>query len=340
MEVHPPPVQMVQLLSGFQVSQALYVAAKVGVADRLVDGPMTVDHLAANLECDPLALSRLLRTLASLGVFTEVEAGTYGLTPLGATLVSGGDGSMRDLALMWMETHYEPFAGLLDTVRSGRCAATTHYGQPFFSWLADQPEQVDRFSRAMANLTNGIKAGAIAAYTFPDSAHMVDVGGADGALLAKVLASAPHATGIVFDLPHVVAEAAPTLKSYGLGDRLTSAGGDFFEAVPSGADVYLLSMVLHDWNDRDAIRLLANIRDAAAPGARVVALELVMPAGDQPHMAKMIDLTMLGMLNGRERTDAEMTTLFERAGLIYDRVVPTPTPISIIEARVPQEASA
>jgi hypothetical protein len=326
---------MVQLLSGFQVSQALYVAAKLGVADRLVEGPVPVERLASDLDCNPLALSRLMRTLASLGVFSEVEAAAYGLTPLGATLVSGAEGSMRDLALMWMETHYEPFAGLLETVRSGESAATAYYGRPFFSWLADQPEQVHRFSRAMANLTNGIKAGAIASYAFPESATIVDVGGADGALLAKVLESTPHATGIVFDLPHVVADAAPTLQSYGLGDRLTSAGGDFFEAVPAGADVYLLSMVLHDWNDQDAIRLLGNIRDAAAPNAQVLAFELVMPTGDQPHMSKMIDLTMLGMLDGRERTNSEMQSLFERAGLAYNRVVPTPTPISIIEARVP-----
>jgi hypothetical protein len=326
---------MVQLLSGFQVSQALYVAAKIGVADRLADGPVAVEQLASDLDADPLALSRLLRTLGALGVFSEADPGAYGLTPLGATLVSDREGSMRDLALMWMETHYAPFAGLLETVRTGDCAATEHYGQPFFSWLADQPEQVDRFSRAMANLTDGIKAGAIASYAFPQSGAIVDVGGADGALLARVLESAPAATGVVFDLPHVVAEAAPTLKSYGLGDRMTSEGGDFFEAVPAGGDAYLLSMVLHDWNDLDATRLLSNIRDAAAPGARVLAFELVMPPGDQPHMSKMIDLTMLGMLNGRERTETEMRSLFEGAGLIYDGTVPTPTPISIIEARVP-----
>ena len=325
---------MIQLLSGFQVSQALYVAAKIGVADRLVDGPLPVERLAVDLDCDPLALARLLRTLASLGVFTEAEPGAYGLTPLGTTLVRDSQGSMRDLAVMWMETHYSPFAGLLDTVRSGRCAATEHYGRPFFTWLAEQPEQVDRFSRAMANLTDGIKAGAIAGYTFPEARTIVDVGGADGALLSKVLESVPHAKGIVFDLPHVVAEAAPTLKSYSVGDRITSAAGDFFEAVPAGADVYLLSMVLHDWNDHDATRLLTNIRNAAAPGARVLAFELVMPTGDQPHMSKMIDLTMLGMLNGRERTDSEMKTLFEAAGLLYDGVVPSPTPVSIVEARV------
>lgn len=187
----------------------------------------------------------------------------------------------------------------------------------------------------MANLTNGIKAGAISSYTFPDSATIVDVGGADGALLAKVLQTTENSNGIVFDLPHVITEAAPTIKGYGLGERLTSAGGDFFETVPADGDVYLLSMVLHDWNDDDATRLLANIGDKAASGAQVLAFELVMPAGDQPHMSKMIDLTMLGMLNGRERTDSEMKALFEGAGLTYDSVVPTPTPISIVKARVP-----
>ncbi len=335
MEAHPPPVQMIQLLSGFQVSQALYVAASIGVADLLVDGPLPADRLATDLNCDPTALSRLLRTLASLGVFTETDAGTFGLTPLGATLVSGGEGSMRDLALMWMETHYLPFAGLLDTVRTGTCAATEYYQQPFFSWLSTQPDQVDRFSRAMANLTDGIKAGAIASYAFPQSGTIVDVGGADGALLSLALQSAPDTTGIVFDLPHVIDRAESTLKSYGLDDRMTAQSGDFFEAVPEGADAYLLSMVLHDWNDADAHRLLTSIRQAAVPGSRVLAFELVMPTGDQPHMSKMIDLTMLGMLTGRERTDAEMQRLFEGAGFTYEGVVSSPTPISIIEASVP-----
>lgn len=159
-------------------------------------------------------------------------------------------------------------------------------------------------------------------------------GGADGALLAKVIEQTPDTTGIVFDLPHVVAEAEATVKSYDLGDRLTTEAGNFFDSVPTGGDTYLLSLVLHDWNDADATRLLSNVRSAAAPGARILAFELVMPASDEPHMSKMIDLTMLGMLEGRERTDTEMRTLFEGAGLTYDGVSATPTPISIVEARV------
>lgn len=335
MEAHPPPVQMVQLLAGFQMSQALYVAAKIGVADAMVDGPVPLDQLASKVDANPLALSRLLRTLSSLGVFSETEPGTFGLTPLGGTLVSDQPGSMRDLALMWMETHYAPFGGLLGTVRTGDCAATEHYERPFFSWLGDQPEQVDRFSRAMANLTNGIKAGAIASYDFSGAGTIVDLGAADGALLANIISTTSDTTGIAFDLPHVVAEAAATVQGYGLGERLTTQAGNFFDAVPGGADTYVLSMVLHDWNDADATRLLGNIRTAAAPGARVLAFELVIPAGNGPHMSKMIDLTMLAMMNGRERTDAEMRALFEGEGFVYEATVATPTPISIIEARVP-----
>jgi len=335
MEAHPPPVQMVQMLAGFQVSQALYVAAKIGVADVMVDGAAPLDQLASKVGADPVALSRLLRTLSSLGVFTETPPDTFGLTPLGSTLVSDQPGSMRDLALMWMETHYAPFAGLLGTIRTGECAATEHYGQPFFSFLADQPEQVDRFSRAMANLTGGIKAGAVASYDFSGAGKIVDLGAADGALLANIISTTPDTTGIAFDLPHVVAEATATVKGYGLGDRLTTQAGSFFDAVPGGADTYLLSMVLHDWNDADATRLLTNICAAAEPGTRVLAFELVMPANSEPHMSKMIDLTMLGMLDGRERTDAELRALFESTGFIYDATVTTPTPISIIEAHVP-----
>jgi len=195
---------------------------------------------------------------------------------------------MRDLAITWMETHYQPFGGLRDTIRTGRCAATEFYGEPFFGWLSGQPEQIARFSRAMGNLTSGIKL------------HAID----------------PEATGVVFDLPHVVAEAEHRLPGYGLGDRLGLAAGDFFSAVPPGADTYLLSMILHDWSDAEARQLLATIKAAAPAGARLAAFELVVPDGDTPHMAKMIDLTML----------------LEDAGFKFEGISATPTPVSVIAA--------
>ncbi len=334
MDDHPPAVQMVQLLAGFQVSQALYVAAKLSIADELLAGPRSAESLATAVGADVQSLRRLMRTLSSLGVFRQTDSGEFEVTPLGATLADGTPGSMRDLALMWMETHYEPFGGLLEGVRRGECAATTVYGKPFFPWLAEQPDQVERFSRAMANLTNGIKAGAIASYDFSGAGRIVDLGAADGAVLARILTATPGTEGIAFDLPHVVEQAQAHAGRDDLGDRLRFEPGNFFDAVPTGADTYLMSMVLHDWDDQDATRLLSNIASAAPPGARVLAFELVNPADDTPHMAKMIDLTMLAITDGRERTEDEHRRIFEAAGLTYTGALTTPTPISILNATV------
>jgi hypothetical protein len=334
MEDAPPPIQMIQLLSGFQISQALYVVAKLGAADQMVSGPRPIAEIAEAVDADASALGRLLRTLASFGVFTEPEPGTFALTPLGRTLASDEPGSMRDMALMWMETHYAPFSRLVDTVKTTITAADAHYGEPFFDWLSKYPEQVSRFTGAMANVTNGIKGGAVAAYDFNGSGLIMDIGAADGALLAQILAAAPSTSGIAFDLPHVITEASAAIKGHGFGDRLRAEEGNFFEAVPTGADTYLLSLVLHDWDDDRASLILENIRKAAKPGATVLALEPVMPTGDDPHMSKMLDLTMLAMTGGRERTQDEHRQLFERAGLRYQRIVPTPTPLTFVVATV------
>jgi hypothetical protein len=334
MDKPPPPVQMVQLLAGFQVSQGLYVAAKLGVADVLADGPRSIEDLAVAVSADPAALGRLVRILASMGVFALEPDGRYALGELGPTLVSTGPASMHGLALMWMETHYGPFAGLLDGVRSGTSAATTAYGMPFFEWLSGNPDQVDRFSQAMANLTTGIKLGAISSHDFTSAGKVVDIGGADGTLLNHVLNAAPAASGIVFDLPHVIAAAESTVQGYGLGDRLSLVAGDFFDAVPGDADTYVCSMILHDWDDEHVTKILDNVKAVARPGARFVAFELVLPEAPLPHMAQMIDLTMLGMLDGRERKAAEFKELFERSGFTFAGVTETPTPMSIIEAVV------
>jgi hypothetical protein len=236
---------------------------------------------------------------------------------------------------MWMQTHYAPFGGLLETVRTGEAAATRHYGKPFFAWLGENPEHVERFTTAMANLTEGVKYGAVDSYAFTGVSHLVDVGGADGTLLAHLLQRLPEATGVVYDLPHVVAAAEPTIKGFGLEDRLTAEAGDFFERVPAGGDCYLTAMILHDWDDESVVRILSRIREAAAPGAAIRCVEFVLPDGDQPHMAKMIDLTMLGMLTGRERRADEFAGLFERAGLRFEGIANSPTPMSIVEGRVP-----
>jgi ubiquinone/menaquinone biosynthesis C-methylase UbiE len=231
-----------------------------------------------------------------------------------------------------METHYAAFGMLLEGVRTGRPAASIHYGEPFFEWLSADPKQVRRFTGAMANLTHAVRLEAMSGYTLPAGERVADLGGADGSLLCALLQNEPTSRrGMVFDLPHVVPAAREHIRSRGLEGRIEAIGGDFFAEVPE-ADVYLVSMILHDWDDAECATLLRSVARAARPGARFVALEFVVPPGDAPHMSKMIDLTMLGMLTGRERSAEEYDAVFRSAGFVLDRIVDTCTPLSIIEA--------
>jgi len=336
MQAHelPPPVRMIELLGGFRISQALYAAAALGVADQLVAGPAPVELLADHTGAHAPSLHRLLRTLASVGVFTEPEPGVFALTPLGQTLTSGQPGSMRDLAIMWMETHYAPFADLLHTIRTGQPAAEQLYGQPFFSWLSHHPEQASRFTGAMANLTSGFKTAAITSLPLDGTHTIVDVGGADGTVLAAILAAHPHMRGVLFDLPHVITDAAETLARHGVEDRVDCVGGDFFESVPASGDAYLVSVVLHDWADQQAQHILANIAAAGGSGARLLMLEFVVPPGDTPHLSKMSDLSMLVMMGGKERTETEWRELLKGAGFTGIEIRQTSTPLSVIQATV------
>ena len=337
MQAHepPPPVRMVELLGGFRISQALYAAAALGVADQLVAGPAPVKALAERAGAHAPSLHRLLRTLASVGVFTEPEPGVFALTPLGQTLTSSQPGSMRDLAIMWMETHYAPFAELIHAVRTGRPAAEHLYGEPFFAWLSHHPEQASRFTGAMANLTSGgFKTAAIASLPLDGTRTIVDVGGADGTVLAAILAGHPHMRGVLFDLPHVITSAPRTLARHGVDDRVDCVGGDFFESVPAGGDAYLVSVVLHNWPDQQAQRILANIAAAGGSGARLLMIEFVVPPGDTPHLSKMSDLNMLAMLDGKERTETEWRELLTAADFTGIEIHQTSTPLSVIQATV------
>ena len=336
MQAHelPPPAQMILLLGGFRVSQALYAAAALGVADHLVAGPAAAEVLAERTGAHPPSLRRLLRTLASVGVFTEPEPGVFALTSLGQTLTSSQPGSMRDVAIMFMETHYAPFGDLLGTIRTGRPAAEHYYGEPFFAWLSHHPEQASRFTAAMANLTSGFKTAAIAALPLDGIHTIVDVGGADGTGLAAILAAHPHMRGVLFDLPHVITSAPETLARHGVDDRVDCVGGDFFESVPAGADAYLVSAVLHNWPDQQAQRIVANIAAAGGSGARLLMIEFVVPPGDTAHLSKISDLNMLAMLDGKERTETEWRELLTAADFTGIEIHQTGTPLSVIQATV------
>jgi hypothetical protein len=331
----PPSVRMFDLLYGFEVSQALFVAVKLDLATLLQAGPRSVEDLAAASGAQAGPLRRLLRVLASLGVFATVGPGTFALTPLGGTLASGTPGSMREVALMCMDLNYGSFGKLLDTLTTGTAGSEIYLGRQLFEWLADHPVEQGQFTGAMRNLAESLALRALSAYRLPAGDVVADIGGADGTILSFLLAGDPARRGILFDRPQVVPAASRLLAGRGLADRVSIVAGDFFEAVPA-ADVYVMSKILHDWDDESCRRLLASIATAARPGARLVVLEQVVPEGDQPHMSKLLDLTMLVMTGGKERTAAEFEELFASAGFRLDQIIQTPTPLPILEATLTQ----
>jgi SAM-dependent methyltransferase len=328
----PPPVQMIHLVGGYQISQAVYVVAKLGVADLIADGVTTSDELAAATGAVPQRLHRVLRTLASYGVFTPTAPRTWALTPLSETLRSDVPGSMRNFTLMWGEEHYRAFADLLGAVRSHRPAFDIGYGTDFWSYLAEHPESSEIFNAAMGNLSGQVHAAAVGAYDFSGLRHVVDVGGGHGFLLSLVLGRHPRLAGTLLELPQVLPGAEKTLADAGVLSRCTVVGGDFREDVPAGGDCYLLSLIIHDWDDEGCIRILRNIRRAIAPGGRLLIVDTVLPDGSEPHLGRMIDLTMMAIVTGQERTSGEFAELLATAGFRLERVVPTGAHTSVVEA--------
>jgi hypothetical protein len=230
-----------------------------------------------------------------------------------------------------METHYAPFGSLVHTARTGEVGATKFLGKPFFDWVNDSPYLSALQSTAMGDGGRAARGDLLAGYQLPEGETVADIGGADGAVLVELLAGRPERRGVVFDLPQVVVKATETLEAAGLSDRVTVVGGDFFDNVPA-ADVYVMSVVLHDWDDDSCVRILRNIAKAAAPGTQLSLVEMVVPEGDGPHFTKMIDLTMLAMLGGRERTETEWRAVLADGGFTLERIIAGSGVMSVIEA--------
>ncbi|MEV5982562.1 methyltransferase [Streptomyces sp. NPDC052114] len=328
-----PAVAMLRLLGGFQISQALYVVARAGVADHLAHGPRPLAEAAeaAGLRVD--LLRRLVRGLAGERVFVfDADRDTVGLGPLGHTLRSDTGDSLREVAVMWMDTHYRPFARLWSTMHDGVPAAERELGKPFFDWIAEEPERVAGFSAAMGNMMAALRQDALDSLELGGVRHLVDIGGADGTALAGLARRNEHLRGTVFDLPHVVEGAGPVLRKAGVADRVGTRGGDFFEGVPGDADAYLACFILHDWNDEQCGTLLDRVHEAAPAGARLFLVETVLGEGVAPEVATLLDLTMMGMLDGRERSREDWRTLLSGSGFHLDRVVETAGPMCVIEA--------
>ncbi len=330
---NPPPAEvMFRMITGFWVSQIIGVAARLNIAEHLLGGAKSAEELARLTGADASALFRVLRAAASLGVFQLGADDRFSLTPLGETLRSGVPGSMREMAIMQTSKgHWLPWGKLEDAVRTGQPQAVATLGCELFEHYATAPEEAAAFSGAMGNLS-ALVASEVAAHVDTSGlTRAVDIGGAEGTLISALLAKNPSLEGIVFDLPHVTATAEAKLGALGLLGRCTVVAGDFFKSVPS-ADLYILKQILHDWNDEQAATILRNCVKAMTPHGRIAIVEMVIPDDRSPTPAQLMDVNMLAILPGRERTQAEYSRLLANAGLRVERLVATHSPFQILEA--------
>jgi alkyl hydroperoxide reductase subunit AhpC/SAM-dependent methyltransferase len=329
----PPHAQLIEMATAHWLSRIIYVAAKLGLADHLAEGPKSADELAGPTGTHAPSLYRLMRTLAHLGLLNEGAGQRFSLTPLGEALKKNAPGSayatVLTLASEWCANG---FGELLYSVQTGKSGVEKYLGMPIFDWFGQNPEMASLFSETMVGFHGAEPAAVAAAYDFSNFKTIVDAGGATGNLLTTVLSRAPGARGILYDLPHVVRDARPLIQSRGLTDRVTIEAGSFFERVPVGGDAYLLSHIIHDWSEAQCLTILSNCRRAMNPGGRLLLIEMVLPPGNAPHPGKVLDMMMLVGPGGEERTEQEYGKLLAKAGFRLTRIVPTESAVSVIEA--------
>ena len=328
-----PRDALLRMTNGYQASQAIHVAATLGIAELLEEGSKSVDELAEATGTYAPTLYRLLRALASVGVFTEQSDGRFGLTPSAEYLRTDAPGSLRAWArLIGQPSFWASWGHLLHSVRTGEPAFPYLHGTNVWEHRAAHPEEGEIFDAAMTGLSAPVAEAVAQSYDFSRVGVLADVGGGEGGLLATILAANPALRGVLFDLPHVVAAAGALLKRAGLADRCEVVGGSFFETVPKGADAYLLKSIIHDWDDAAAIEILHMCRAAIADTGRLLVVEPVIQPGNEPDRAKFSDLNMLVMLGGRERTAEDFERLYAEAGFRLTSIVPTGSPpFNIIE---------
>lgn len=330
---NPLSKKMMELISARWTSQALSVIAELRVADFLKDGPLSVEDLAARTQTHADSLFRFLRALASEGIFEQLEDQRFKLTPLGDTLRGDVPGSARPLAMsLGRPWNNDSWQQALHSVRTGEPAIRKALGRGLFEYLSEHPEQYQEFSEAMTGAARIMHTAAIKAYDFSGIGTLVDVGGGHGWLLGSILREYPSMKGHLYDRPHVVAGARGNLEGLGVLERCTLSGGDFFVSVPQGADAYIISNVIHNWGDTHALQLLKNCRAASRAGGRLIILDGVIRPGNEPDYGKRLDLQMLVCTEGRERTAQEYERLCREAGFSLQRVIPTPSSVSIVEA--------
>ena len=331
----PPEGQIMQLASGAFAAQAVWVAAKLKIADLLADGAKTSADLAAKTETNEGALYRLLRTLSSLGVFTETSERTFANTPASEMLRADSPTSLRAMVLMIGDPeHGRVISDLEYSVRTGKPAWEHVHGVPVFEYFFEVNKELgDIFNQAMTAGSHSQVAAMLEAYDFSGIGTIADIAGGHGHLLGGVLKQYPSMNGILFDLGVVLKGAPEMLASYGVADRVEMVEGDFFSEIPVVADAYIMKHIIHDWDDAKCEKILGNIRRSMPDDARVLIVDSVIPPGNDPHPGKMLDLEMLVAPGGLERTEAEFRTLLKNSGFEMTRIVPTASPVSVVEAR-------
>lgn len=331
--MHDPAVMqdlMSRMFSWIETT-AIMAAAHLGIADHLTTGsPRSPKEVAAGMDLDEAATRRLLRTLSASGITSDQGNDRFLLGPAGGALRSE-PGSLRSVFRMFGGTVASPLLQGRLAVQTGTPAFDTIHGVPAFEYLASHPDESAVFNASMADAGAALGTPAIHTYAFTGVRRLVDVGGGRGQLTLEALRTTPGLEGVVFDSPHVITETEAAIRQAGLADRCQAVGGDFFTSVPAG-DCIAMRWIIHDWGDEEALTILRNCRAAIDPDGRLLLFEVIMPDGDEPHLAKSLDWVMLVMATGQERTEAAYRDLLGRAGFRLTRVVPSPTPMSIIEA--------
>lgn len=334
-----PQDQLAHLMAGYWYTQAIYVAAKLKLADLLSDGPTSADQLAQATQTNARSLYRLLRALASVGIFAEDDQHNFSLTPMAECLRSDVLGSQWSMAILRGGLQYEAWGQLLHSVQNGQSAFEKLHGMPVFDYFAQHPEAGKLFDAAMTGVHGRETQAMLDAYDFSGISTLADIGGGNSSVLVAVLAKYPQMQGILFDRPGVVDRARANIEQAGMVDRCRVVPGDFFESIPTGADAYLMRHIIHDWNDEKSITILRNCQRAMGNAGKLLVVEGIVPPGNEPSISKFFDLAMMVLPGGVERTEEEYRRLYAMAGFRLSGIVPTKTWISVLEGE-PTEISA
>lgn len=329
---NPSPPALFEMATAYWLSQAIYVAAKLGIADLLRDGPQSSVALAASTGSDAPSLFRLMRALSSVGIFSQLGKDCFALSRLAVSLQTEVPGSLRAMVITIGEIHYQACGNLLHSVQTGSPAFNNVFQESLFDYLRQNNAAADAFNQGMTNVSSMLAYAVLMAYDFAGISSIVDVGGGQGKFLEKILQFNPHITGTVFDTASTIERAKQCRGNDAWSRRCSYLTGDFFTSVPQGAGAYLLCGVIHDWDDRRAITILRNCRRAMAEKGRVLIVDMVVPDTDAMSFSKLLDLNMLVMTGGRERNRAEFRDVLDAANYELTSIIPTMAPQSIIEA--------